>query len=66
MSAIDRVIEIRFACEVQLDRLGLCWQSDRVKAYFCRVTGLEDAILADVPPAALEALSRKLEQEPTP
>lgn len=66
MSVTKRGLEIRFACERELDRLGLTWKSDRVKAYFRKVTGLEDAILADVPPAALESLSRKLEQEPTP
>lgn len=64
--AVAALLALRFECEAELRRLRLTWKSPRLKAFYRAATGLPDAILADVPAAALASLLKKLKEEPTP
>lgn len=59
----EQFLGLRFECESQLNRLGLDWKSPRVKDFCVRVTGLQDAILADLPELAIASLLTKLKKE---
>lgn len=60
----EQFMHLRFQCEAELNRLGLDWKSPRVKEFCVRVTGLQTAILADLPELAIASLLTKLKEEP--
>jgi hypothetical protein len=64
--SVDAFQALRLACETELHRLQLTWKHPRLKAFYQKVAGRDDAILADVPDGALVALLKKLKEEPTP
>lgn len=58
----DEFLSLRFACEDELNRLGLTWKSERVRAFFRRCFPYGDTLdCADE--ATLEALLKKLRAE---
>ena len=56
------VLDLRFACEIEMARLGLTWKSERVRAYLGRCFPPRAALdCADE--GTLQALLRKLRAE---
>jgi hypothetical protein len=64
MSVTDTLIETRWQCEAELNRLGLTWKSPRVKLYIIRLAQadgrISDGILADLSLDAMRAMLKKL------
>lgn len=58
----DEFLSLRFACELEMDRLGLTWKHERVRAFLGRCFPPRAALDA-ADEGTLQALLRKLKAE---